>query len=136
MPCADSSSSIVLRLDGAERFVAFDFAKITCGKEISARTEYSSYCRGKGLKEILKIAYAQASADLGIDDDEKRFVLYLEWDALRSAIAHYLGIEDKDVDNDRCRISAISHDEDGSEVAMILLPPKGMPEILPCRLAD
>ncbi len=136
MPCADSSSSIVLRLDGAERFVAFDFAKITCGKEISAQTGYSRYCRGKDLREILRIPYEEAARTLKAADEEKRFILYLEWDALRSAIAHYLGIEDKDIDNDRCRISAISHDEDSSEVAMILLPPEGMPKILPCRLAD
>lgn len=136
MPCSDSSSSIALRLDQRERFISFDFAKITCGKEIGAQTGYSRYCQGKDLKEILRIPYEEAAQTLKAADEEKRFILYLEWDALRSAIAHYLGIEDKDIDNDRCRISAISHDEDSIKVAMTILPPEGMPKILPCRLAD
>jgi hypothetical protein len=136
MPCSDSSSSIALRLDQRERFVAFDFAKITCGKEISARTGYSSYCRGKGLEEILGISYDLAAREVKADGEENRFVLYLEWDALRSAIAQYLGIEDKDIDNDRCRISTISHDEDSIKIAMTILPPKEMPRIFPCSLAD
>ncbi len=136
MPCSDSSSSIAIRLDPEERFVSFDFAKITCGRKITATTGYARYCLGKTLLEIVAISYQKIAQELGLDDEEKRFILYLEWDALRSAIAQYWGLEDKDLDKERCQISAISYDENGIEVSMTILPPKEMPKILPCSLAD
>ena len=52
MPCSDSSSSIFIKLDHAERFVSFQFAKITCGREITAETEFSKYLKGKTIDEI------------------------------------------------------------------------------------
>lgn len=133
MPCSDSSSSIVLRLDRDERFLSFEFAKITCGKEISAGTGYNGYCRGKTLKEILALSCQKAAEDLKIKEEERQFILYLEWDALRSAVAHYLGIEDTDIDTERCRIASIGRDEKGIEIVQAILPPKEMPKILPCR---
>lgn len=136
MPCSDSSSSICLRLNHEERFIAFDFAKITCSREIAAKTGYSTYCVGRTLAEILDIPYSQAAQDLKARDEETRFILYLEWDALRSAIAEYLGIEGKDIDTERCQISAIDYSEEGIEVAMVILPPKELPKILPCSLAN
>lgn len=146
MPCSDSSSSIAIRLDHEERFVSFDFAKITCGRpigssvrgeeEISAGTGYGAYCRGKSLPEIIALSYEQAARDLKNTDEETRFILYLEWDALRSAIAQYLGLDDQALDKERCRISAVTSDEEGMEIAMVILPPKELPKILPCSLAD
>ena len=136
MPCSDTSSSIAIRLDHKERFISFDFAKITCGREITAKTGYDTYCAGKTLQEIIAFPYEQVARELKGADEETRFILYLEWDALRSAIAQYLGLEDKYLDKERCQISAISYDEFGLEVAMTILPPKEMPKILPCRLAD
>ena len=136
MPCSDSSSSIAIRLDHEEKFISFDFAKITCGREIAAKTGYSTYCVGRTLTEILEIPYSQAALDLKAEDEETRFILYLEWDALRSAIAQYLGFEDTQIDADRCRISGINYDEKGMEIAMVILPPKELPKILPCSLGD
>lgn len=137
MPCADSSSSIAMRLDHTERFLAFDFAKITCGRTIAAATGYSDYCKGRSLNNILGISYAQALRDLKLKTEEEQFILYLEWDALRSTIAQYLGIEDEDIDRERCHITAIESTDRGDiEVALVILPPKEMPKILPCSLAD
>ncbi len=136
MPCSDSSSSIAICLDHEERFISFDFAKITCGREITAKTGYDMYCVGKTLPEILALPYAQVARELKSADEETQFILYLEWDALRSAIAQYLGIEDKEIDSDRCRISGINYDEKGMEIAMVILPPKELPKILPCSLGD
>lgn len=136
MPCSDSSSSIAIRLDHEEKFVSFDFAKITCGREITATTGYDKYCLGKSLTEIIALSYEQVARELKSTDEETRFILYLEWDALRSAIAQYLGIEDKEIDAERCRISGINYDEKGMEIAMVILPPKELPKILPCSLAD
>ncbi len=136
MPCSDSSSSIAIRLDHEERFLSFDFAKITCGREITATTGYDKYCVGKTLQELIALPYAKVVSDLKSEDEETRFILYLEWDALRSAIAQYLGIEDNDIDANRCHISGISYDIEGLEIAMVILPPKELPKILPCSLAN
>ena len=136
MPCSDSSSSIALKFDSDERFISFDFAKITCGREITAKTGYSTYCVGRELPEILQIPYAQAAADLKLQDEEGQFILYMEWDALRSAIAQYLGDEHTGYDKNRCMITSIEHTDEGIEVAMVILPPKELPKILPCSLGD
>ena len=150
MPCSDSSSSIAIRLDHEEKFLSFDFAKITCGRpigsspqgtsdlweEITTKTGYDTYCAGKTLQEIIALPYEQVARELESADEETQFILYLEWDALRSAIAQYLGMEDKDIDADRCSISGITYDENGMEIAMVILPPKELPKILPCSLAD
>jgi hypothetical protein len=136
MPCSDSSSSIALKFDSDERFISFDFAKITCGREITAKTGYSMYCVGRELPEILKIPYAQAVTDLKLQEEEAQFILYMEWDALRSAIAQYLGDEHTEYDKNRCAITSIEHTDEGIEVAMVILPPKELPKILPCSLSD
>ena len=136
MPCSDSSSSIALRLDTDEKFVSFDFAKITCGREIGGNTGYSKYCVGKNLNDILAISFTEAVHHLGIKEEEEQYVLYLEWDALRSAIAQYLGIEKEGIDRDRCKITSIDYDERGVEIAQVILPPKELPKILPCSLGD
>ena len=145
MPCSDSSSSIAIRLDHEEKFISFDFAKITCGRpigpspregEITAKTGYGTYCVGKTLQEIIALPYEQVARELKSVDEETQFILYLEWDALRSAIAQYLGFEDTQIDADRCRISGINYDEKGMEIAMVILPPKELPKILPCSLGD
>ncbi len=136
MPCSDSSSSIALKLDGEEKFVSFDFAKITCGREITAGTSYSKYCAGRTLEEIIAIPYTQAVIDLKLTQEEEQYVLYLEWDALRSAIAQYLGIDDPQIERERCLITSVEQNEKGIEIAEVILPPKSMPKILPCSLGD
>ena len=135
MPCNDSSSSIDLKIDQNELFVSFDFAKITCGREITAKTGYSEYCKNKPLEEILKLPYQKVVAELNIQDEEGQFILFLEWDALRSAIAQYLGIEDIDIDRERCIITSVESTAEGTNVALVILPPKEMPKIIACGLA-
>jgi hypothetical protein len=134
MPCSDSSSSILIKLDHAENFSGFQFAKITCGREITAETGLAQYLKGKPLCEILEIPFETIQNDLPVKEDETRFILYLEWDALRSAIAQYLGSEHASIDVDRCRITSIDYTDEGIEVAEVILPPKELPKILPCSL--
>lgn len=136
MPCPDSSSSITLRLDSQERFLSFEFDKITCGRSIEAKTGYQRYCSKKTLPEILEIPYEQALNALNTVDEEMRFVLYLEWDALRCAVAQYLGHENDQMDHARCHICSINHHDEGVEVGMIIVPPKEMPKILPCSSSE
>lgn len=136
MPCQDSSSSMSIRLDNHGRLVRFDYAKITCGREITGDTQYSQHCQGKTLEQILKLSYSDVVRILNVQQEEKQFILYLEWEAVRSAIAHYLGMKDDDIDSERCRISSIEYDNDGVIINEVILPPKGLPKILPCRLAN
>ena len=137
MPCNDSSSGLNIRLDVDERLVKFDFAKITCSSEIKGDTGYVQYCRGKTLPEILNHQFADLVKELHIEnDEEKQFILHLEWDALRAGVAQYLGIEHESIDPDRCRITSIEHDENGIEIAEVVFPPKELPKILPCSLAN
>lgn len=138
MPCNDSSSGLNIRLDLNERLVKFDFAKITCSREITGNTGYSEYCRGRSLQEILEDDYFAVARALKIppEEEEKCFILHLEWDALRSGIAQYLGIDHPSVDAERCRITSIEHTEEHIDIAQVILPPKEMPKILPCSLGD
>ena len=132
MPCADSSSSIVLKLDSQDRFVDFDFAKITCGQEITAETGYKAHCRGRTLQEIFDWDFERVQSALGVEGEEAVFILYLEWDALRSVIAAYTGWESQTVDRERCLISSIESAETGVEVALVMLPPRDLPPITAC----
>jgi len=136
MPCSDSSSSIALKINHTDCFISFEFAKITCGREITAKTGYSTYCVGKTLNEILAIPFNKAVSDLKIGSEEDQFVLYLEWDTLRTAVAQYLGYDAEDIDRDRCQITSIEHSDDGIEIAQVILPPKQLPKILSCSLGD
>jgi len=137
MPCSDSSSGLNIRLDAEERFISFEFAKITCSQEISAQTGYSTYCVGMDLTEILDHNYFDLVRDLRIESDEERqFILHLEWDALRAGIAQYLGIDHESIDKDRCRITSIEYTGKEIEISEVILPPKEMPKIISCRQAD
>ena len=113
----------------------FEYAKITCGQDISGGTGLSAYLMGRDLPEILALPFDTIAQALAPDNEENQFILYLEWDALRCAIALYLGIEDPRIDIDRCAITSIEHTEEGIEVAEVILPPKELPKILPCSMA-
>lgn len=136
MPCSDSSSSISIKLDPEEKFVSFEYAKITCGREITGGTGLSNYLVGKSLDLIIELGFNKIVSDLKITAEETQFILYTEWDALRAAIAEYLGIDHPHIDRDRCKITSIEHTEEGIEVAEVILPPKELPKILPCSLGD
>jgi len=136
MPCKDSSSSIALRVDRHSRFISFDFAKITCGREITAETGFNRYCVGRALTDILDLPFAKIAEEIHVKDEEEGFILYLEWDALRCAIAQYLGIDDETIDRERCQISTIEDTGRETEIALVILPPAELPKILPCSLSE
>ena len=115
--------------------MSFQFAKITCGSEIAGQTGFSKYLIGKTLDEILQVPYTKAVADLNLNDEEARFVLHLEWDALRAAVAQYLGRKEEEFDAERCKINSITHDDHGIEIAEIVLPPKDIPKIIACGMS-
>ena len=136
MPCSDSSTSMVIKLDNDDLFKSFDYAKINCGREI--KTEIHSlndYFKGKILQSIIDGNFGNIMNALGVKNEEDQFILYMEWDALRCAVGLYLGVEIDEIDTARCRISSIEQTENETEVALVILPPKELPKILPCNLS-
>ena len=137
MPCSDSSSGLNMRLDLNERLVQFDFAKITCSSEIAGAKALSRFCAGRSLEEVLGLAFRMLVSALNLSgDEEAQFILYMELDALKAAIVQYLGIEHEGVDSGRCKISSVEHGGEFIDIAVVILPPKELPKILPCSLSD
>ena len=137
MPCSDSSSGLTIRLDLNERLVQFDFAKITCSSEIGGSKTLSQFCVGKTLEEVLDLDFRMLVSVLNLNtDEEAQFILYMELDALKAAVAQYLGIEREGVDVDRCKISSVDHGDEFIDIALVILPPKELPKILPCSLSE
>jgi len=137
MPCSDSSSGLNIRLDLNERLVKFDFAKITCSSEIGGGKKLSEFCVGKTLDETLELDFRMLISALGLhSDEEAQFILYMELDALKSAVAQYLGVECQGVDLERSIISSIEYGDEFIDIALVILPPKELPKILPCSLSE
>lgn len=131
MPCKDTTSKVIVNLDINDRLLNFYFSKITCTKEIGGETEYLSYCKGKTSEEILYIDYYEVLEILSPKNDEDKFFLYLEWDALRSSISQYLG-HDTEIDHSRYQVASITCDESGVTISQVIYPPKEMPKLVSC----
>ena len=59
----------------------------------------SQFCVGKTLEEILDLDFRMLVSVLNLNaDEEAQFILYMELDALKSAVVQYLGIEYQGVD--------------------------------------
>ena len=136
MPCSDSSSSLCILLDHDEKFISFEYAKITCGSEIDGGTGLSRLLFEQTLPDILALSFPEICRQLNCTKEESQFILYLEWDALRCALCEYLGLEDQNIDRERCKITNIEHHEKGIDVALVILPPKELPKIVPCSLRE
>ena len=133
MPCDDSSSRIEVRVDGEDRIAGFRFRKMTCSKGIGGDLGFEDYCRGRGIDEIRSLPIESVFRDLDVTDADDRFLLYLEWEALRAALDRYVG-EDEHLDSERFRIASIEWDGSGAEIIQIIRPPKNMPAIIACTL--
>ena len=123
MSCSNIPTKVSLRLDKNDNFVSFDFLKLACNCNPS-NNNISNYFEGNTLNEIFEISLSKAFVDFKIESEEKEFMFKLEYDALKAAIANYLGIENETVDKDRCQILSIDHDDNGTTVNMVILPPK------------
>jgi hypothetical protein len=66
-----------------------------------------------------------------LDDPDDQFFLYLEWDALRTALCQYLGNE-ADVDQERYQLVSIAHEKDFVEISQVIHPEQNMPKLVSC----
>ena len=133
MPCKDTKSVITVRLDSSDRLIDYNFSKDTCGKIIGDGTGYKKICAGLKIEDILDIEFPDLIEKLGTEGSEEQFLLYLEWDALRSAVAEYQGIGEGEESKKR-QIASIIHDENEVEICQIIQPPEDMPKLVPCRV--
>ena len=132
MPCNDTASKITVWLDSDDRLTGCDFTKLTCNRTVGGETGYLEQCMGLSAEEILKIEFQEALDQLNSENTENQFLLYLEWGALRTSIAQYLG-KLEDINQERHQIVSIAHDENGVTIIQEILPPAAMPKIISCR---
>jgi len=132
MPCNDTASKITVWLGSDDRLTGCDFTKLTCNRTVGGETGYLEQCMGLSAEEILKIEFQEALDQLNSENTENQFLLYLEWDALRTSIAQYLG-KLEDINQERHQIVSIAHDENGVTIIQEILPPAAMPKIISCR---
>ena len=127
MPCNDITSRAIVKLDESECLIEFDFSKITCGGKIGSGTGYEEFCKGVSIDEILKIDYEPMAEKMALEDEATRFLLYLEWSALRSALAQYKGLEA----GDQAKVASVNYNGDGVEIHLTVKPPGKMPKRVP-----
>lgn len=132
MPCKDTTSRVTVLLDQDDCLVDFDFSKISCNKEIGGGTGYLEYCKGKSIDEIMRLEFQEPLDFLAPESTEGQFFIYLEWDALRTSLAQYLG-EVADIDQEKYQISSITSDEKGTTIVQVICPPEKIPDIISCK---
>ena len=94
---------------------------------------YGEFCKGLKVEEILEIEYETMAEKMTLEEETERFLLYLEWSALRAALAQYRGLET----GGRSRLASIDYHPGGVEIHLSVLPPNDMPkQILSCAKRD
>lgn len=134
MPCKDTSALTTVEFDRQELLVGFDFSKLTCQKTIGGDSGFLEYCRGKNLSVLENQEFSEVAGVLGIAEGEEQFLLFLEWDALRTTIMHYLGKSDL-LDADRYQLESIDYCEEGVEIRQVIRPPSEMPKVVSCAVS-
>ncbi len=129
MPCKDTTAKIIVWLDKNEKLINFDFTKLSCSKIIGVGTPFMQFCIGHHIDDILDINFDLALQTLNSDNDEENFLMYLEWDALKSALQSYVG---QNLDSQRYQVASILHTEEGVKISIIIKPVKTMPKTLFC----
>ncbi len=112
----------------------FDFSKLTCQKTIGGGSGFLEHCKGKNLSTLESQEFAEVAGSLGIPEGEEQFLLFLEWDALRTTIMHYLGKSDL-LDTDRYQLESIDYGEEGVEIRQVIKPPSEMPKVVSCTVS-
>ena len=131
MPCKDTTSKITVILDKNDLLINFEFSKITCNKEIGGGTGYLEYCKNKSADEIVQVEFEEPLQILKPKSTEDQFFLYMEWDALRTCLAQFVGSE-IDVDLKQYRIASIDSNKSSTSIIQFMSPPEKMPKIIPC----
>ncbi len=128
--CFKSPTIVTITLTADQNFVSFDFARSICDQSIKDNTAFENFCEGKGARQLLLMSFEEAAGTCSVSEEEDRFMLFLEWSALRSGLAQYLGEESEDFDKDRAEVISIEYDNSKIIIKELLLPPKKLPRVL------
>ena len=131
MPCDDSTSEIILTIDKSQQLIAYDYEKITCGKNVGINNSFQKFCLGKVIDDLSEITFEEVKNVCPIESREDEFLLYLEWKAIREALREYLGKE-RGPDANRYKMAEIIAEKNCTILKMLIEPPVDMPEIIPC----
>lgn len=122
-----------VQLDAGDCLLNYAFNKITCSRNIGAENTYRNFCCGKTVQDILNIEFPDLIETLNLIDTEEQFLVYLEWDALRSALCQYSG-QVEGVETERYRIASVEYSETGeAEINLVIHPPEELPKIESCH---
>ena len=132
MPCKDSTSTLTVELTHDDILKSFEYKKITCQQKIGGTSGYSSFCQGQTVKTVLSQHFIDVVEELDSKDEEEVFFLYLEWEALRAALAQYTHETDIDIDESRYPIVSIEWKDDSVVIRQNVTPPQEMPKIATC----
>jgi hypothetical protein len=132
MPCKDTTAQITVILDEKDCLLSYEFAKLTCQKPVGGGIGFVEFCQGKHVSEVIQLEFSDLVVDLGLTSSEEQFLLYLEWDALGAALEQYQGSQ-RELDTERYQIATIAYESDQVEICQMVLSPKEMPKLVPCR---
>ena len=121
MACDDLTSAIHVRVDLDDRLLDWDYYKVACGREINADGRLKAFCLDRPIADVVSLTLDDVSRALSIADEEERFLLFLELDALQNAAAHYLG-RTTISSSGRYQMAAIAYDTDYVEIRQTIMP--------------
>ncbi len=133
MPCKDTTANLRLRIDEEEKVIDYEFSKLSCSKPIGAGEIFKSYCLDRKINEIYDLTLDELFKISNADNEEDKFLLYLEWEAVRACIALYQGRIEWD-ENDRYKIASILHENECVSISMAAAPLTEMPRVMPCSI--
>ncbi|NIT53336.1 MAG: hypothetical protein GWO41_11500 [candidate division Zixibacteria bacterium] len=133
MPCEDTTSLMLIRVDHNDYLIDYDYTKISCDKKIGDGISFHKYCEGKKIQNLVNLNFYNILRDMGLENKstENQFLVYLEWSALRSALIQYLG-EEEDVDTEHYEVASIQYDDNKVQINQIVRPMKNLPKIESC----
>ncbi len=125
MVCPKIPTKIQITLDPKNQLLSF------CLQRSQQHSDHAlqDYFKNKNIAEIIHSDYRSLARALNVTGEEEQFFLYMEWDALRCALAKYIGMEDPSIDSDRCFIEEVLHADTGSKISLIILPPQSLPQL-------
>lgn len=129
MPCQETASSIIVKINSEDKLVDYKYEKMTCGKTVGGRANYIEFCKDRHIEDIAAISFEEVLKKYPVENSEYEFLLYLEWKALNEALRQYLGFESESANY---KIAEIATDKEGIKIELIIFPPKDMPEVVPC----
>jgi len=135
MPCKDTTANLRLRLDAEEKVIDYEFSKLSCSKPIGAGEVFKNYCLERAIDEIYDLRLEDLFKQAASDNEEDRFLLYLEWEAVRACIALYQGRTEWD-EHERYKIASILHENECISISLAAEPLSEMPRVLPCSIRN